>query len=571
MDNIRRHLKKHCTFYILAAILLAFCIVPLVILRMPSGHDYSFHLCRIQEISKNISHGQWFSPIYYDHTAGYGYASPLFYGDWFLHLPGLLVTLGLSVEQAFRTFLVLCVSCCALASYLCFKKITKTGLGGLVGAVLFTFSSYMSMDFMTRTALGEIQAFAFCPIILLGFFSILYEDGRHWYALPLGLCGLLISHTISAVMMVVFLLVISLFYIGRFIRDKKKILLVALSALSFFAFSAFFIFPMIEQMAFQPLRATDGTTDTIWGTLASRAMPFFTVFSDFNNSLEKSAWYPNGIGICFFALAAYVIYLTIKKKSNERPLIYLLISLMSLIVITDLFPWNLLQNICGSIQFPWRIMLFATLFFALSAAFSVSAGAKERYTRYVAAIMILLSLFSYTVTALPKLKIMIENEKNHTALNTNYSNAAGAGEYYPSGTNWKGMISRGDRVLSNNHDLLNTVVVTREYNRLTVSFEGNTKEDAYLELPLVMYKGYAALTEDGTALELWGNKGYMRADISGIESAVITVEFTRTPVMIISYIISAASFAALLVYLFQRRKKARTQLQTHTPCPSYMG
>ena len=276
------YIKKHRELFILLLLLLILVIIPLSFLRLPSGHDYKYHMGRIYQISENIRHGKWFAPIYYEQLSGCGYASPVFYGDVFLHLPGALVTLGMSVEASLRIYIMLCLTATALVTYFCALKLTSEKLPALVTSVLYTFSSYLAIDFITRVALGEVQAFIFLPIAFTGLMSILTGDAKHWLLLPTGLCGVLISHTLSAACLAFFFLVIALFYIPELIKNKKRIALIALSAGIFFALSAFYVFPMLEQLSFGTLRLNDGTADTIWGTLARRAMPLYKTISDFN-------------------------------------------------------------------------------------------------------------------------------------------------------------------------------------------------------------------------------------------------------------------------------------------------
>ena len=258
------YIKKHRELFILLLLLLILVIIPLSFLRLPSGHDYKYHMGRIYQISENIRHGKWFAPIYYEQLSGCGYASPVFYGDVFLHLPGALVTLGMSVEASLRIYIMLCLTATALVTYFCALKLTSEKLPALVTSVLYTFSSYLAIDFITRVALGEVQAFIFLPIAFTGLMSILTGDAKHWLLLPTGLCGVLISHTLSAACLAFFFLVIALFYIPELIKNKKRIALIALSAGIFFALSAFYVFPMLEQLSFGTPRLNDGTADTIW-------------------------------------------------------------------------------------------------------------------------------------------------------------------------------------------------------------------------------------------------------------------------------------------------------------------
>lgn len=310
-------IKKHQNLLILLFLITVFIIVPLVFLRLPSGHDYKYHMGRIYQISQNITHGKWFAPLYYGQINGYGYASPLFYGDVLLHLPAVLVVLGLTVEQALRSYIVLCLSSTALVSYFCAKAITKSSTSALISSVLYTFSSYLCIDYITRVALGEVQAFIFIPVAFFGLYSIICDDKSKWFLLPIGLFGVVISHTLSGAMLAFFFLIFALFFTKKIFSDKQCLKLLGISVVLFFALSAFYIFPMLEQISGEPLRLTDGTTDTIWGTLAQRSMSIIQVISDFNLKSANDPWIPNGIGLAIPIALALVVYFIFKDKKNR--------------------------------------------------------------------------------------------------------------------------------------------------------------------------------------------------------------------------------------------------------------
>ena len=77
-------------------------------------------------------------------------------------------------------------------------------------------------------------------------------------------------------------------------------------------------------------------------------------------------WIPNGVGLFPIATFLYAVFVKKTKDRNFYALYFL--GLFFLFAMTRRFPWDLLQNIFGIIQFPWRLMIYATLFFALSAA-----------------------------------------------------------------------------------------------------------------------------------------------------------------------------------------------------------
>ena len=54
------------------------------------GHDLDFHIGRIAALSNSIQNGQFPQRIEQSMLNGYGYATPLFYGELFLYFPAIL-------------------------------------------------------------------------------------------------------------------------------------------------------------------------------------------------------------------------------------------------------------------------------------------------------------------------------------------------------------------------------------------------------------------------------------------------------------------------------------------------
>ena len=125
----------------------------------------------------------------------------------------------------------------------------------------------MAIEIYTRAAVGEFTAFAFVPLVFLGLWSILCGDKKKWLCLPVGLTFLLVSHVLSAFAAVLLCAVFFLCYLGRVIKEPRRLLYIGYAVLVFAVLSASFLFPMLEQMASGTFLSTDGTSATYYGTL----------------------------------------------------------------------------------------------------------------------------------------------------------------------------------------------------------------------------------------------------------------------------------------------------------------
>ena len=197
-ERLRTHLYRHRNPYLLALLLLALCILPLAMVPMPKGHDILFHLNRIDALAAEMEAGNIPARIYHTVYGGVGYASGLFYGDWLLYIPALLVTAGVGVVTAYKLNIMFVTVLTLFVAYFCARSAFGDSRSALTAAVTYGFSGYFAIDTYTRAAVGEMTAFAFVPLVFLGLWSILCGDRKKWLCLPVGLTFLLVSHVLSA-------------------------------------------------------------------------------------------------------------------------------------------------------------------------------------------------------------------------------------------------------------------------------------------------------------------------------------------------------------------------------------
>ena len=394
--NITDFLKKNTAFLLVLAAVFGLIIIPLSMIQAPLGHDIYFHMERIESLASEMQNGNLFPRIYTTALNDNGYASPMFYGDLLIRIPAIFVIMGASVSVAYKYFLMIIALLSSVISYFCFYSIVKNKTSAAVGSVLFSLSSYFATDLFARAAIGEAQTFIFLPVTFLGYYHIMFGEQKKWLYLPIGLFLMLQCHLLSTVVFVVLLSIFTLFYLDILFKSPIKLKYIGLSIVVFFVISAYFIFPMIEQFSTTSFFASDGTASTKWGTLSTRAMPWWSIFSDFNYNIEFDDWMPNGIGLII--IAVWIVYSLLKKSfKNDLTLFSLILSSVLLLLTTKLFPWKYFQNICGVIQFPWRLLVFAVFFMTIAVIFIINK-CSVKYKTIISFVFILISLFSYLMT-----------------------------------------------------------------------------------------------------------------------------------------------------------------------------
>lgn len=624
-------IKRRKYEILIAVLLIALCILPLLFAKIYTGHDFKYHYDRIRCLADNIQNGKWFSPVYHSDLYEAGYASPAFYGDLFLYIPALMVCAGATEELALRLFIMIITVAAAYSAYFCAQKGFKKELPAFVCAVCFVFSSYFSVDASTRTALGELQTFIFLPLIALGFWSVLFRDGKYWLCLPLGLAGCLVSHVLTAAVCVIIISLFALCFIVKLIKEKQRFFALLKCVGVFIGVSAFFLLPLLEQLTSGEFVATNGMSAVHWGTLTSRSMPWYSGFCDFCMGSEATgAWIPNGLGLFPLVAMAFAVLVCIKLKRVPLSLaVFTGCGLFTLLLTTKLFPWSRFQSLAGGLQFPWRLLAFATLFFALLAGtafyyaqsdelkakwspeivcFKEAGGKEYAVRRYsfkkilipcVAALAVGLSLFSYVHTSYEMYGKMRKKAASGDEIAAPGRDTIGAGEYLPVNedtfavdengkrssdshliTCIKSVLRQNSKKAVSNNLKTSSLKLTRGYGELTVEFSGNRKDDTYITVPLINYKGYAAYI-NGERVEVSNGVLEAKVKISGvdatysasfgsavrvyvgdIQSGTLTVRYEGTAIQLTGKLITILTLFAGIALFILKTVRSRSQKNT---------
>lgn len=568
MEEIKSKIPKSIydnRYFILTIVfIVALCFIPLDLMATTRGHDYGFHFQRIHALADEMDMGNFFPRIYSTMLGGNGYGTPLFYGDLFVSVPAFLVAfLGFSVPDAYAVFIALVFCAATLSMYFCTVSFTKSKKAGFCGAVMYGLSSYLVTDLIQRGAIGEGQAFIFIPITFLGFYHIMYDDIKKWYLLPIGLAGMIYCHLLSSLVTVIVLAVFLIASYKKIIENPKRLIFIGASAVVFFLLSANYIFPMLEQLNDSKFLSTDGYSATKWGTLEQRSMPWWAVFYDFASGSDMHFTYiPNGIGIAGLVFAGIYIFCG-KKPRNKFVTFLLAVSAVMLFMTTSLFPWEYLQSVAGILQFPWRLLVYPTFFIAVATALYFADERHGKDHGNLMYVVIALSLCSYVCCGAGYFNTYAKYQAETVKVAYDYENKIGAAEYLPSTDEFERTSNFGavyKQALINSSEKLYSdggpkASFTREDGKLIVKFSGMKKDNAYIDVPLLMYKGYTAHLSDGTELECYkGKYNRIRVNVGDVREGEITFEYTGTAVQKISGVVSVVSLIVMIAYLIMAPK-----------------
>lgn len=546
MVLINKKKSNDIYMYFILILLTLITIVPLFISANIRGDDYLFHLLRIADIKNSIVNGHVLVNIMPESLYGYGYANGLFYPDLLLYIAAFLNLIGINLKFAYGIFLSLCTLASTFSMFICIKKISNNKNIALYSTVIYIFAQYKITDLYFRSAVGEYISFIFIPIVLLGVYELLYRNYKKWYILSIGMSGILLSHLLSVFIVVIMCVLIYILNIHKLIQKPKRVLYSIIAAITTLLITAYTWIPIIEQMLSSKFNV-------------QQAEPFAY---DRSVSIEDILTFNRNsrffIGLVIVILSLLYIVAIIKKKNSLFIFSCFIVGLLSLIltiktpflkVVSDNF------KLFNQIQFAWRMGLIATLLLSFIAGYSIDKIFSEKY-KYV--IVIAISLISIVNLMAYKKYYRIQNI-DFNNFSAKYSGYIGAGkEYLPEGADVKKIKERGNIITSNDKGFKYSNYIKRGCY-ISLDYKVN-KDDAYIDLPLLYYKGYTfkIISSNNDEKESGNvshsNEMYIRVNVGNIKEGSLVVDYTGTKLMKLGYLVTILTIITLIIYIIRLRK-----------------
>lgn len=362
VDNMKLWLKQNYKYLLFSLIITIIFAYPFLIKDfLPLEHDTLFHLSRIEGLAQSFKDGVFLPRIYPYKNMNFGYGSPMFYSDFFLIIPALLYNLGISVSVCY-VFIIMIFT--FLSSYFAMKLcrvVTNNNYAPYIAGTLYLFSNYRITDVYVRSSLGEVMGFAFLPLVLLGIYYVLYTDTKKWYYLAIGFTCLALTHNITFVLACILFIFFLIVRIKHWIHSKEIIIAIFKAFIVSLGCSAFFIFPMLEQMTSQNFYLSYYTSTSSLADSSVELWKYFantTVFGYGTHGYAKDMSMLLNPG--YFMMIIPIVYL-FRKKENKNPFILhsLILGYIFLLLPLDIFPWEYMVFF-GLIQFTWRLIMLAT-------------------------------------------------------------------------------------------------------------------------------------------------------------------------------------------------------------------
>ncbi|WP_370778067.1 hypothetical protein [Holdemania massiliensis] len=243
--------KQKYLFFVFCLIIAVFSLAPYLTGGVNLEHDTCFHLSRIEGLARSFKDGIYMPRIYPYKNNNFGYASPLFYSDFFLVIPALLYNAGVSLARSYQLLLLGCSFFSAWFMCKLTMRLNQKPQAAYLASFLYVFSLYRLTDVYVRGALGEVLAFVFLPVALIGIYEVLWDNENQWPWLMVGYAGLVLSHNITFYLMVIILIAFLVLRFKKWSAEKTRFYVIIKAALWAAGLCFFYLGPMLEQLLSQ--------------------------------------------------------------------------------------------------------------------------------------------------------------------------------------------------------------------------------------------------------------------------------------------------------------------------------
>lgn len=577
IENIRKDKVIHYIIIIAASLTAA---IPLINLRIYGTDDGYAHMLRIFGMEQILKEQNFPPFIYSKFVNGFGYAINLFYSPIVTYGPLFFRIFGLHYYTCLKLFAysTILISCFTMYNFL--YDVSKKREIAILGAVIYAFIPYRLETIFNRFAIGEFTAYIFFPMLFHGLFNLLKGDGKKHYYIAIAAIGLILTHTISTEYSAIFALLYIIFNFKQ-LKNKGVIRKIAINVIFILAITTFFTVPLMEHKILGNY--------VIFNSKSMKSLP-----SDVQNSTIKISQlfkdigevngvsFKVGIPLIILMLLGIVSYKKMDKNIKSEYITFAVIAMISLAMVTKLFPWIIMPKILTTLQFAWRMLAFFEFALSIICAINLyyfidiickksSKNSKDtKVHTKTENLYNMLLLFAIIVIITSMMKIdynysyekekFLTDEEYETKINEKNSIWSINREYLPEKVDVKKLGTSYLDYRENRVYVLdgNSTITNEKKKGLQLEFDiENYKANTILELPYTYYLGYTVTTEQNEKIQMFeSDNGMLAIKLDeNIESAHITVKYTGTIIEKVSYLISAISVITFVGYVIHSKKQ----------------
>lgn len=545
--------------------LVALCSLPVMEDAVSYGFDLSFHMSRLAGVAQGLAGGQLPVRIYPNFLNGYGYGSPLFYGDVLLYFPALLILAGMPMFRAYNLLLVGLNALTAAIGWFSFSRMLRgSRAAALTTTALYMTAFYRLFNMYYRPALGETCAQCFLPLILYGFWALWADDvpdpwrKNAWAPLGLGFSGIILTHVITTEIMALAAVCGVLACCKRALRPGRLLTLLKGAGLTV-GLCAGFLVPFLQELGGDyRFRADSNAIDP--GTYAISVGQLLEPWSSTADSIRLGApLLLAGAGL--LALLAYRRGLPPRVAQVGGAGLVLGGAAVFLAGWTG---WQGLADAMGAgigrmflnFQFPFRFLILAVLGLSVAGGalvWGLGRLAGPYGARACAAGLVAVCVIFAGLDLIPYVDGWFGRSRDGWTRELSDTATSSAMEYLPASFALEQAQNTGISV----SDTVACTVVGHKDLEYTLRLRNDSNDaNANLELPLVYYPGYRILQSDGgDAAITRGENGQVALVLAPGYDGTLTVGFAEPLSWRAGEAVSLLTAAGLILWALRRRKQ----------------
>lgn len=558
--------KTYLLFLFIFSVLI---IAPFFLAHQLGVHsDWSFHSARVQQIYLNLKRGQLFTFLGTDTFSKIGNGNFLFYPSVFLY-PWAILKFVFKPVEAFLLYSWLLMFATMLISYFCMLAYRHDKLSAFFFAIIYTIVPYHFYLTLGNYVLGEAQAYAFIPIVLLGMYRVL--NGKGWKTLGIGITLEMYCHLVDTFISIEICGILFLVWLFFSKSLNWQVLLdICKSVVLYLLLSAWLIVPLATDYFHQ------GLIKPLSGFMLTTSLGDYLV-----GSINNLPLHSGGLGL----LLVVVLLFGWKwcRKDTQDVYVYM-VGILLTVMITATFPWQWFKSTpLAIIQFPYRYTSFAACFLAIVGATGFSALVTNVSRKKITGLLVVFGLLmmcageTYTLVA-----------RNHNADGTvEVLNGARKGKYrtlrdpkdtpliindriYNDQFSYGALYGETDYLPQRSNANVNTVLNRKAYfNSSEINYTQSSKpneiiyrihtnKSGLVDLPALVYK-HSLVTVNGKKQSVKSSsRGTLAVRLAKGNNKVI-FSYKPVPLYYLLLAVSCIIWFALIIKLFynQRMVKAK--------------
>lgn len=389
-----KSLLNHAPLFLLTALVAA----PVFSTTAPTVGDGLNHFYRLAALHWHVSHGDYYPRLFSDLHYGFGAPVLNFYAplSYFAALPFAMLGMGLgaAMQLGYGMAMVLAV----LGAHGWARATFGSSAAALLVAAAYGLSPYMYLDAFHRGAYPELWGLALAPFVFWAAHHLAVRPSLRAMALAaLAHAALILTHALTALMVAPVLAAYMLLLAPQARTAARWLAGVCLAA----ALGAFFALPVALESQFIQLYRTVLPADFDYRRNFLNVGQLYALPFRFDPQLVFNE-VPPGLALALAMCAALAVWLAWRQKHPRRfqaTALFALAAALSMLTLSISEPlWSVLP-LAQFVQFPWRFVGLATLFFALAsgglpAALSGMASANRRLPDVALATVVAVLFFS---------------------------------------------------------------------------------------------------------------------------------------------------------------------------------